>query len=541
MLLVIILIAVQNYCLAQSDMVEKDLSKYVLWWQGNGVDTDCKNGMLRPSITRSQTCSAEYGCASLDLTQLNLEENCELLIGLTENSCLIFAPKRKNGIGHLSVFSISVFYDDVDGQQKNYTLALKYNYFEDKKKNWCDAEFCDNIRPWQHLDWQGREIIIDFKKNGTTLSSNAGTISTTVKRITGLQIEVNNNASLSVSKFQIKEDSPYKKASALHQDALKKLEEKDFNSCIEITTKIIDLIGNNADAYKLRANACANLGYWKTAIADYEKSIEYASSIPDSPQKQKALEEVYTMLGWCQLNLGDMEGAYNTLKKGGFQGQLVITENNLDKLISSRKEKFMPLADEIKTEIIISLNNNRISSNDIFNKYNNAVFMVLTRSSDGTSQGSGFFIGKNGIAISNYHVFEGAIRGQEQVKLMNGGTYNVKEILGYDKEKDYIIFRVEGNGFTYIPVTKRGYEIGDEVYAIGSPKGMANTLSNGLISQKWDEDHMQISVPIDHGSSGGALINQYGEVIGITSGGRDDSHANLNYAIDIRTIFNDNK
>lgn len=70
---------------------------------------------------------------------------------------------------------------------------------------------------------------------------------------------------------------------------------------------------------------------------------------------------------------------------------------------------------------------------------------------------------------------------------------------------------------------------------------MANTLSNGLISQKWDEDHMQISVPIDHGSSGGALINQYGEVIGITSGGRDDSHANLNYAIDIRTIFNDNK
>lgn len=70
---------------------------------------------------------------------------------------------------------------------------------------------------------------------------------------------------------------------------------------------------------------------------------------------------------------------------------------------------------------------------------------------------------------------------------------------------------------------------------------MQNTLSNGLISQKWDDTKFQISVPIDHGSSGGALINQYGEVIGITSGGRDDTHANLNYAVDIRTIFNQNE
>ena len=51
---------------------------------------------------------------------------------------------------------------------------------------------------------------------------------------------------------------------------------------------------------------------------------------------------------------------------------------------------------------------------------------------------------------------------------------------------------------------------------------------------------IQISVPIDHGSSGGALINCYGEVIGITSGGRDDSGANLNFARDIRAIFTSN-
>lgn len=66
---------------------------------------------------------------------------------------------------------------------------------------------------------------------------------------------------------------------------------------------------------------------------------------------------------------------------------------------------------------------------------------------------------------------------------------------------------------------------------------MENTLSNGLISQSHENYYIQISVPIDHGSSGGALINSYGEVIGITSGGRDDSGANLNFARDIRAIF----
>ena len=109
--------------------------------------------------------------------------------------------------------------------------------------------------------------------------------------------------------------------------------------------------------------------------------------------------------------------------------------------------------------------------------------------------------------------------------------------MAYSERYDYILFKVNGDYFNYIPVTKRGYEIGDEVYAIGSPKGLENTLSNGLISQEYKDYYIQISVPIDHGSSGGALINSYGEVIGITSGGRDDSGANLNFARDIRAIF----
>lgn len=62
---------------------------------------------------------------------------------------------------------------------------------------------------------------------------------------------------------------------------------------------------------------------------------------------------------------------------------------------------------------------------------------------------------------------------------------------------------------------------------------MENTFSSGEVSQIRDGHYIQISCPIDHGSSGGALINAYGEVIGITTAGRDDSGANLNFAKDI--------
>lgn len=189
------------------------------------------------------------------------------------------------------------------------------------------------------------------------------------------------------------------------------------------------------------------------------------------------------------------------------------------------------------SKITLSNSNIEMKAKEIYKKYKSAVFMIYTSDNISVSQGSGFFVSSNGIGISNYHVFKGSYKGQEIIKLSNGRTYKVQEVLAYSEKYDYIVFKVQGDGFNYIPVTKRGYEVGDEVYAIGSPKGLENTISNGLISQKYSDYYIQISVPIDHGSSGGALINSYGEIIGITSGGRDDSGANLNFARDIRAIF----
>ena len=191
----------------------------------------------------------------------------------------------------------------------------------------------------------------------------------------------------------------------------------------------------------------------------------------------------------------------------------------------------------ILAQIPISSSPKELKATQKFKKYNSAVFMIFTKDATNEYQGSGFFISEDGLAISNYHVFKGTHIGAEIIELYNGKQYKVKEVLAYSERYDYILFRIEGK-FNYIPITQREYEVGEKVYAIGSPKGMENTFSSGEISQIRGNAIIQISVPIDHGSSGGALINSYGEVIGITSGGDDGSGANLNYAMDIRIIFN---
>lgn len=194
-----------------------------------------------------------------------------------------------------------------------------------------------------------------------------------------------------------------------------------------------------------------------------------------------------------------------------------------------------------KADIGVKLSSNTevMSGPEIFRRYNSAVFMIFTSDGYNAFQGSGFFVSSSGIAVSNYHVFRGTSLGLETIKLSSGEELNIEEVIAKSDENDFIIFKVakgSNRDFNYIPITSRASSVGEKVYAIGSPRGLENTFSSGEISQKRDNNIIQISVPIDHGSSGGALINSYGEAIGITSGGRDDSGANLNFAIDIKII-----
>lgn len=181
---------------------------------------------------------------------------------------------------------------------------------------------------------------------------------------------------------------------------------------------------------------------------------------------------------------------------------------------------------------------NKLDGAKVFAKYNTAVFMVFTSDGYQGYQGSGFFINSDGLAVSNYHVFKGTLTGQEQIKLANSDTpHKVVEVIHSNEAEDFIIFRVDVANTNFIPLAKYKPQVGEKVYAIGSPRGLENTFSSGEVSQWRDKNLMQISALIDHGSSGGALINEYGEVVGITSGTfADGSQANLNYAWSIDAI-----
>lgn len=185
----------------------------------------------------------------------------------------------------------------------------------------------------------------------------------------------------------------------------------------------------------------------------------------------------------------------------------------------------------------VSTSETKLQGHEVFQRYNQAVFVVY--STDGTAayQGSGFFIDNHGLAVSNDHVFHGSLQ-DTRIKLVGQQqTFPVTEIIARSTEPDFILFRVGYSSRHYLPLARQKPKIGERVYAIGSPRGLENTFSSGEVSQWRDDYLMQISVLIDHGSSGGALINEYGEAVGITSGTfYDGSQANLNYAWSIDVL-----
>lgn len=181
-----------------------------------------------------------------------------------------------------------------------------------------------------------------------------------------------------------------------------------------------------------------------------------------------------------------------------------------------------------------------LSPEEIYEKCSPAVFEIVVNDCNNSplSLGSGFFVTSTGIAITNYHVFEGGL--SATIDTVDGKTYEVEGILDYSKEKDYCIFKVNGLDF---PVLKIGdsskIKGGERVFTIGNPQGLTNTISDGIVSNPQRDDYsgmIQITAPISHGSSGGALINEQGEVVGITTAGID-SGQNLNFAIPIKTVI----
>ena len=134
--------------------------------------------------------------------------------------------------------------------------------------------------------------------------------------------------------------------------------------------------------------------------------------------------------------------------------------------------------------------------------------------------GSGFILTTDGFVMTNAHVVEGA--DEVIVTLTDKREFKAK-IIGADKRSDVAVVKIEATG---LPAVKVGdlsrLRVGEWVMAIGSPFGLENTVTAGIVSAKQRDtgDYLpfiQTDVAINPGNSGGPLINMRGEVIGINS------------------------
>ncbi len=179
-----------------------------------------------------------------------------------------------------------------------------------------------------------------------------------------------------------------------------------------------------------------------------------------------------------------------------------------------------------------------------------AVVRIVIRDRNGQElgSGSGFVASSSGRIVTNYHVVHVSGAAQAEAKFTDGAAYQVQGVVAIDPDTDLAILKLQATReFQFLHVGDSGrVETGDRVVAIGNPLGGISplsteaTVSDGIISgiRDWPEHKMkvfQITAPISPGSSGGALLDLTGEVIGVTFaqlvGGQ-----NLNFAVPITYI-----
>jgi len=179
-----------------------------------------------------------------------------------------------------------------------------------------------------------------------------------------------------------------------------------------------------------------------------------------------------------------------------------------------------------------------------------AVFYIEVKGDNFSASGSGFFINGNGVAVTNYHVIKDTYNAV--ITTTDNQQYTVNEILYYNKDRDIAVIKVSSTSLTGKAVTSfpflniqpsKEVSNGDNIFTIGSPKGMQNTISNGIVSNRYrtiegseNYPYIQITAPISSGSSGGALINESGYAIGVTTATRLDAQ-NINLAVPLDSVI----
>ncbi|MEI6335105.1 MAG: DegQ family serine endoprotease [Methylococcaceae bacterium] len=185
-------------------------------------------------------------------------------------------------------------------------------------------------------------------------------------------------------------------------------------------------------------------------------------------------------------------------------------------------ERAMPAVVNISTSTNIRVSENPLMQDPFFREFFNVPEQLQRQQKN--SLGSGVIIDSSqGLVLTNNHVIDKADK--IMVTLHDGRQLNA-ELIGTDPASDIAIIRVPGNNLTQLPIADSSLlKVGDFVVAIGSPFGLSQTVTSGIVSalgrsglgiEKY-ENFIQTDASINPGNSGGALVNLRGELIGMNT------------------------
>lgn len=178
----------------------------------------------------------------------------------------------------------------------------------------------------------------------------------------------------------------------------------------------------------------------------------------------------------------------------------------------------------------------KLSAAEIAKSSSDAVVLIVTSDSlnKPLAQGSGFIVSRDGKIATNHHVIDGAHG--ITVKLNSGAEFASAAVVADDSDRDLAIIKVDGRNLPTLSLEPiSATTVGERVVAIGSPLGLENTISDGLLSGVRQDpkgrEWIQTTAAVSHGNSGGPLIGDDGKVIGVVTLGVMQGAQNLNFAI----------
>ena len=186
---------------------------------------------------------------------------------------------------------------------------------------------------------------------------------------------------------------------------------------------------------------------------------------------------------------------------------------------------------------IVSISN-VMASTLVVNKVFPATVLITAEDKNGQPQslGSGFLVTPNIIA-TNFHVIENSYSGY--VKFVNKKEiYEIEGVVGYSNEYDLALIKISDNNGTPLPLISPSVDIGQKIFAIGNPLGLEGTISDGIISgirNFEDFSVLQISAPISPGNSGGPVVNENGDVVGVATFTITEGQ-NINFAVPVKYL-----